>query len=165
MLTVCLSYLPAGVGSSPSLSFLFCVSALEQECAAGFYRLRAGWLAPAPASKVPTAAGMGSCVQCQCSGHSSTCDPETSICQVPVCVRSGACVSWVSVSPVISPVIINNRWLSHIWGSFVSLKEALHRGNWCKSHQLRRLTRNHSIRWLNAVRGRRHNTSSQIKSC
>ncbi|KAE8286697.1 Laminin subunit alpha-2 [Larimichthys crocea] len=31
--------------------------------------------------QVPTAAGMGSCVQCQCSGHSSTCDPETSICQ------------------------------------------------------------------------------------
>ncbi|MEQ2217177.1 hypothetical protein XENOCAPTIV_027351, partial [Xenoophorus captivus] len=30
---------------------------------------------------MPTAAGMGSCVQCQCSGHSSTCDPETSICQ------------------------------------------------------------------------------------
>ncbi|XP_029705872.1 LOW QUALITY PROTEIN: laminin subunit alpha-2 [Takifugu rubripes] len=52
-----------------------------EECAAGFYRLRAGWLASAPASKVPTAAGMGSCVQCQCSGHSSTCDPETSICQ------------------------------------------------------------------------------------
>uniref|UniRef100_A0AAX7VJA7 Laminin subunit alpha 2 n=1 Tax=Astatotilapia calliptera TaxID=8154 RepID=A0AAX7VJA7_ASTCA len=37
-----------------------------QECAAGFYRLRSG---------------MGSCVQCQCSGHSSSCDPETSICQ------------------------------------------------------------------------------------
>ncbi|XP_055362116.1 laminin subunit alpha-2 isoform X2 [Betta splendens] len=52
-----------------------------EECAAGFYRLRAGSLAPAPASRVPTAAGMGSCVQCQCSGHSSTCDPETSICQ------------------------------------------------------------------------------------
>uniref|UniRef100_A0A8D3DXG8 Laminin subunit alpha 2 n=1 Tax=Scophthalmus maximus TaxID=52904 RepID=A0A8D3DXG8_SCOMX len=40
-----------------------------EECAAGFYRL------------LPSAAGMGSCVQCQCSGHSSTCDPETSICQ------------------------------------------------------------------------------------
>uniref|UniRef100_A0A3Q3VVE3 Basement membrane-specific heparan sulfate proteoglycan core protein n=1 Tax=Mola mola TaxID=94237 RepID=A0A3Q3VVE3_MOLML len=52
-----------------------------EECAAGFYRLRAGSLASAPASRVPTAAGMGSCVQCQCSGHSSTCDPETSICQ------------------------------------------------------------------------------------
>uniref|UniRef100_A0A671XHD0 Basement membrane-specific heparan sulfate proteoglycan core protein n=1 Tax=Sparus aurata TaxID=8175 RepID=A0A671XHD0_SPAAU len=46
-----------------------------------FYRLRAGSLASVPASRVPTAAGMGSCVQCQCSGHSSTCDPETSICQ------------------------------------------------------------------------------------
>uniref|UniRef100_A0A673CW12 Basement membrane-specific heparan sulfate proteoglycan core protein n=1 Tax=Sphaeramia orbicularis TaxID=375764 RepID=A0A673CW12_9TELE len=46
-----------------------------------FYRLRSGSLASAPASRVPTAAGMGSCVQCQCSGHSSTCDPETSICQ------------------------------------------------------------------------------------
>uniref|UniRef100_A0A8C9XYE7 Laminin subunit alpha-2 n=1 Tax=Sander lucioperca TaxID=283035 RepID=A0A8C9XYE7_SANLU len=52
-----------------------------EECAAGFYRLRASSLASAPASGVPTAAGMGSCVQCQCSGHSSTCDPETSICQ------------------------------------------------------------------------------------
>ncbi|CAG09219.1 unnamed protein product, partial [Tetraodon nigroviridis] len=52
-----------------------------EECAAGFYRLRAGWLASAPPSRLPTAAGMGGCVQCQCSGHSSTCDPETSICQ------------------------------------------------------------------------------------
>ncbi|XP_056260714.1 laminin subunit alpha-2 isoform X6 [Seriola aureovittata] len=52
-----------------------------EECAAGFYRLRPGSLTPAPASRVPIAAGMGSCVQCQCSGHSSTCDPETSICQ------------------------------------------------------------------------------------
>ncbi|KAK5616507.1 hypothetical protein CRENBAI_009395 [Crenichthys baileyi] len=52
-----------------------------EECAAGFYRLRAGSLVSVPASRIPTAAGMGSCVQCQCSGHSSTCDPETSICQ------------------------------------------------------------------------------------
>uniref|UniRef100_A0A3B4B885 Laminin subunit alpha 2 n=1 Tax=Periophthalmus magnuspinnatus TaxID=409849 RepID=A0A3B4B885_9GOBI len=52
-----------------------------EECASGFYRLRSGSLAPAPASRVPTAAGMGSCVVCQCSGHSSTCDPDTSICQ------------------------------------------------------------------------------------
>ncbi|XP_034018533.1 laminin subunit alpha-2 isoform X2 [Thalassophryne amazonica] len=52
-----------------------------EECAAGFYRLRGLPLPSAPASRVPTAAGMGSCVQCQCSGHSSTCDPETSICQ------------------------------------------------------------------------------------
>ncbi|KAM8846710.1 LOW QUALITY PROTEIN: laminin subunit alpha-2 [Synchiropus picturatus] len=52
-----------------------------EECAAGFYRLRSGAAASAPASAAPTAAGMGSCVQCQCSGHSSTCDPDTSICQ------------------------------------------------------------------------------------
>ncbi|XP_051816710.1 laminin subunit alpha-2 isoform X2 [Acanthochromis polyacanthus] len=52
-----------------------------EECAAGFYRLRTGSLTSVPASRVPTAAGMGSCVQCQCSGHSSTCDPDTSICQ------------------------------------------------------------------------------------
>ncbi|KAM8831423.1 laminin subunit alpha-2 isoform 2-T2 [Spinachia spinachia] len=52
-----------------------------EECAAGFYRLRAGSPPSASASRLPTAAGMGSCVQCQCSGHSSTCDPETSICQ------------------------------------------------------------------------------------
>nr|XP_054604109.1 laminin subunit alpha-2 isoform X1 [Nothobranchius furzeri] len=51
-----------------------------EECAAGFYRLRSGSLGPTPASRAPTAAGMGSCVQCQCGGHSSTCDPETSIC-------------------------------------------------------------------------------------
>ncbi|XP_051908452.1 laminin subunit alpha-2 isoform X2 [Hippocampus zosterae] len=52
-----------------------------EECAAGFYRLRGGSQASAPASRVPTAAGMGSCVQCQCSGHSTTCDPDSSICQ------------------------------------------------------------------------------------
>uniref|UniRef100_A0A3Q3D5A7 Basement membrane-specific heparan sulfate proteoglycan core protein n=1 Tax=Hippocampus comes TaxID=109280 RepID=A0A3Q3D5A7_HIPCM len=52
-----------------------------EECAAGFYRLRGGSHASAPASRVPTAAGMGSCVQCQCSGHSTTCDPDSSICQ------------------------------------------------------------------------------------
>ncbi|XP_072218688.1 laminin subunit alpha-2 [Leuresthes tenuis] len=52
-----------------------------EECAAGFYRLRPGSLVSIPASRVPTATGMGSCVQCQCNGHSSTCDPETSICQ------------------------------------------------------------------------------------
>lgn len=82
-----------------------------------------------------------------------------------LCVHSGVCVSWMNVSPVISPVIINNPRLSHILGSFVSLKEALHRGNWCKSHQLGQLMRNHSIMWLNAVSGRLHNTSSQIKRC
>uniref|UniRef100_A0AAR2J0D6 Basement membrane-specific heparan sulfate proteoglycan core protein n=1 Tax=Pygocentrus nattereri TaxID=42514 RepID=A0AAR2J0D6_PYGNA len=30
-----------------------------------------------PASR----AGIGSCVRCQCNGHSSTCDPETAVCQ------------------------------------------------------------------------------------
>ncbi|XP_061125977.1 laminin subunit alpha-2 isoform X2 [Syngnathus typhle] len=52
-----------------------------EECAAGFYRLRSGSHTSAPASRVPTAVGMGSCVQCQCSGHSTTCDPDTSVCQ------------------------------------------------------------------------------------
>ncbi|KAM6915638.1 laminin subunit alpha-2 isoform 3-T3 [Xenentodon cancila] len=52
-----------------------------EECSAGFYRLRTGSPVSVPASRLPTAAGMGSCVRCQCSGHSSTCDPETSICQ------------------------------------------------------------------------------------
>ncbi|XP_077409138.1 laminin subunit alpha-2 isoform X2 [Vanacampus margaritifer] len=52
-----------------------------EECAAGFYRLRAGSHTSAPASRVPAAVGMGSCVQCQCSGHSTTCDPDSSICQ------------------------------------------------------------------------------------
>lgn len=75
-----------------TFSLLFYVSVHEQECAAGFYRLRAGWLASAPASRVPTAAGMGSCVRCQCSGHSSTCDPETSVCQVPVRAFTCLCV-------------------------------------------------------------------------
>uniref|UniRef100_A0A8B9LNT4 Basement membrane-specific heparan sulfate proteoglycan core protein n=1 Tax=Astyanax mexicanus TaxID=7994 RepID=A0A8B9LNT4_ASTMX len=46
-----------------------------EECAAGFYRLSVK--AGGPASR----AGIGSCVRCQCNGHSNTCDPETSICQ------------------------------------------------------------------------------------
>lgn len=70
-----------------------------QECAAGFYRLRSGFLASAPASRVPTATGMGSCVQCQCSGHSSSCDPETSICQVCVCV----CVGILPLETILEP--------------------------------------------------------------
>ncbi|CAL8316372.1 unnamed protein product, partial [Boreogadus saida] len=54
-----------------------------EECAAGFYRLRGAAVGPAsgPASQEPAVAGMGRCVRCQCSGHSTTCDPETSICQ------------------------------------------------------------------------------------
>lgn len=110
------------------LLLLVCPSLCEQECAAGFYRLRAGSLAPAPPSRAPTAVGMGSCVQCQCSGHSSTCDPETSICQVNVCVcvcvwrpscshmsgsfrrRVGVCVCGLGEmsGTVISPAIIND---------------------------------------------------------
>lgn len=82
-----------------------------------------------------------------------------------LCVHSRACVSWMNVSPVISPVIINNPRLSHVWGSFVSLKEAVHRGNCCETHQLRRLMKNHSITGLNAVRGRLHDTGSQINRC
>ncbi|XP_073788195.1 laminin subunit alpha-2 isoform X3 [Danio rerio] len=46
-----------------------------EECAAGFYRLSV--LAGGSASR----AGFGSCVRCQCNGHSDSCDPETSICQ------------------------------------------------------------------------------------
>ncbi|XP_035384872.1 laminin subunit alpha-2-like isoform X4 [Electrophorus electricus] len=44
-----------------------------EECVAGFYRLwvRAG----------SDVSGIGSCVQCQCHGHSNTCDPETGVCQ------------------------------------------------------------------------------------
>ncbi|KAI1897462.1 hypothetical protein AGOR_G00083530 [Albula goreensis] len=46
-----------------------------EECAAGFYRQLAHTGGSA------SRAGIGSCVECQCSGHSDTCDPETSICQ------------------------------------------------------------------------------------
>uniref|UniRef100_A0AAY4DW82 Basement membrane-specific heparan sulfate proteoglycan core protein n=1 Tax=Denticeps clupeoides TaxID=299321 RepID=A0AAY4DW82_9TELE len=46
-----------------------------EECSAGFYRLSARTGGPASRS------GIGSCVQCQCNGHSDICDPETSICQ------------------------------------------------------------------------------------
>lgn len=43
-----------------------------------------------------------------------------------LCVRSRACVSWMNVSPVINPGIMDNPQLSHVWSSFVSLKEAVH---------------------------------------
>ncbi|KAJ8270754.1 hypothetical protein GJAV_G00118850 [Gymnothorax javanicus] len=46
-----------------------------EECAAGFFRQ----LARVGGSG--SRAGIGSCVECQCSGHSDTCDPDTSICQ------------------------------------------------------------------------------------
>ncbi|GAA6081411.1 laminin subunit alpha-2 [Tachysurus ichikawai] len=47
-----------------------------EECAAGFYRL---------SSRVSGSrfrSGMGSCVRCECNGHSSSCDPDTGVCQV-----------------------------------------------------------------------------------
>ncbi|XP_060740347.1 laminin subunit alpha-2 isoform X3 [Tachysurus vachellii] len=46
-----------------------------EECAAGFYRL---------SSRVSGSrfrSGMGSCVRCECNGHSSSCDPDTGVCQ------------------------------------------------------------------------------------
>ncbi|XP_069052056.1 laminin subunit alpha-2 isoform X1 [Lepisosteus oculatus] len=46
-----------------------------EECAAGYYR------SSARASDRMSRSSLGSCVQCQCSGHSDTCDPETSVCQ------------------------------------------------------------------------------------
>ncbi|XP_039603409.1 laminin subunit alpha-2 isoform X4 [Polypterus senegalus] len=52
----------------PGYSGLSC-----EECAAGFYRL---------SSRTQGAvSSIGSCVRCQCNGHSEICDPETSICQ------------------------------------------------------------------------------------
>ncbi|NWI15207.1 LAMA2 protein, partial [Crypturellus soui] len=44
-------------------------------CSSGFYRLP-----PSPAGGSP-ARSLGTCVVCQCHGHSNMCDPETSICQ------------------------------------------------------------------------------------
>uniref|UniRef100_A0A481B651 Laminin subunit alpha-2 isoform a n=1 Tax=Sus scrofa TaxID=9823 RepID=A0A481B651_PIG len=54
----------------PGYSGLSC-----EACMPGFYRLRSkpGGLTPGPT--------LGTCVPCQCHGHSSLCDPETSICQ------------------------------------------------------------------------------------
>ncbi|TEA36180.1 hypothetical protein DBR06_SOUSAS7510018, partial [Sousa chinensis] len=54
----------------PGYSGLSC-----EACMPGFYRLRSepGGRTPGPA--------LGTCVPCQCHGHSSLCDPETSICQ------------------------------------------------------------------------------------
>ncbi|RXM36346.1 Laminin subunit alpha-2 [Acipenser ruthenus] len=54
----------------PGYSGLSC-----EECAAGYYRLSSRVSGRASSS------GIGSCVQCQCNGHSEMCDPETSICQ------------------------------------------------------------------------------------
>ncbi|PNJ78487.1 LAMA2 isoform 6 [Pongo abelii] len=46
-----------------------------EACLPGFYRLRSQ---PGGRTPGPT---LGTCVPCQCNGHSSLCDPETSICQ------------------------------------------------------------------------------------
>lgn len=46
-----------------------------EECAAGFYRLSVH------AGGAASRAGFGTCVQCQCNGHSDSCDPETAVCQ------------------------------------------------------------------------------------
>ncbi|XP_074189665.1 laminin subunit alpha-2 isoform X4 [Rhinolophus sinicus] len=46
-----------------------------ETCTPGFYRLRSELRGRTPG---PT---LGTCVPCQCNGHSSFCDPETSICQ------------------------------------------------------------------------------------
>ncbi|XP_053520767.1 laminin subunit alpha-2 isoform X4 [Artibeus jamaicensis] len=54
----------------PGYSGLSC-----ETCMPGFYRLRPG---PGSRTSGPT---LGTCVPCQCNGHSSICDPETSICQ------------------------------------------------------------------------------------
>uniref|UniRef100_A0A8D2D8T9 Laminin subunit alpha-2 n=1 Tax=Sciurus vulgaris TaxID=55149 RepID=A0A8D2D8T9_SCIVU len=45
-----------------------------ETCSAGFYRLRSE---PGVRTPGPT---LGTCVPCQCNGHSSLCDPGTSIC-------------------------------------------------------------------------------------
>ncbi|MGH0147204.1 UNVERIFIED_CONTAM: hypothetical protein FKN15_055746 [Acipenser sinensis] len=54
----------------PGYSGLSC-----EECASGYYRLSSRVSGRASSS------GIGSCVRCQCNGHSEMCDPETSICQ------------------------------------------------------------------------------------
>ncbi|KAK0682552.1 LAMA2 protein, partial [Pygoscelis papua] len=46
-----------------------------ESCSPGFYRLPSS-----PAGRTP-AQSLGACVACQCHGHSTMCDPETSICQ------------------------------------------------------------------------------------
>lgn len=46
-----------------------------ETCLPGFYRLRSE---PGGTTPGPT---LGTCVPCQCNGHSSLCDPKTSICQ------------------------------------------------------------------------------------
>ncbi|XP_054029955.1 laminin subunit alpha-2 [Dryobates pubescens] len=48
---------------------------MQESCSPGFYRL------PPPAAGRTPAQSLGTCVECQCHGHSTMCDPETSICQ------------------------------------------------------------------------------------
>uniref|UniRef100_F1M614 Laminin subunit alpha 2 n=1 Tax=Rattus norvegicus TaxID=10116 RepID=F1M614_RAT len=54
----------------PGYSGLSC-----ETCAPGFYRVHSE---PGGRTPGPT---LGTCVPCQCHGHSSQCDPETSVCQ------------------------------------------------------------------------------------
>lgn len=54
----------------PGYSGLSC-----ETCAPGFYRVHSE---PGGRTPGPT---LGTCVPCQCNGHSSQCDPETSVCQ------------------------------------------------------------------------------------
>ncbi|KAG8582668.1 hypothetical protein GDO81_008157 [Engystomops pustulosus] len=46
-----------------------------ESCAPGFYRM-----APASPGRRP-GPSLGTCVPCQCNGHSDMCDPQTSVCQ------------------------------------------------------------------------------------
>uniref|UniRef100_A0A8C4UYU5 Laminin subunit alpha-2 n=1 Tax=Falco tinnunculus TaxID=100819 RepID=A0A8C4UYU5_FALTI len=46
-----------------------------ESCSPGFYRL------PSPSAGRTPAQSLGTCVVCQCHGHSTMCDPETSVCQ------------------------------------------------------------------------------------
>uniref|UniRef100_A0A8C0EF99 Basement membrane-specific heparan sulfate proteoglycan core protein n=1 Tax=Bubo bubo TaxID=30461 RepID=A0A8C0EF99_BUBBB len=61
---------------SPLCNDLFSsASFLLQSCSPGFYRLPS-----LPVGRTP-AQSLGACVVCQCHGHSTMCDSETSICQ------------------------------------------------------------------------------------
>uniref|UniRef100_A0A672R5X5 Laminin, alpha 2 n=1 Tax=Sinocyclocheilus grahami TaxID=75366 RepID=A0A672R5X5_SINGR len=60
-----------------------------EECAAGFYRLAVG---------ATSRAGFGTCVRCQCNGHSDSCDPETAVCQVRTpLMKAFFCVKFVTL--------------------------------------------------------------------
>nr|XP_013006500.1 laminin subunit alpha-2 isoform X4 [Cavia porcellus] len=72
---------PATAATPPALLIEKCdcppgYSGLSCEmCSPGFYRLR-----PEPGGHSPRLT-LGTCVPCQCHGHSNLCDPETSVCQ------------------------------------------------------------------------------------